>query len=508
MFRKLVWGVSLFAFAATTLNAADKPNVLLIFTDDHRYSGVGILGGQPVKTPHLDQLASEGKIFTDTYLMGSFTGATCIASRAQLLSGRDLFNLRGGGATIPEEHTTIGEAFQRAGYHAHHVGKWHQDRGSLKRSFNDGDTIMGTGGYLTDHFRMPYLDWDPSGAFSPENAYLLTYNAEGKITKRPVSKDDKRGPTGTEKDGPHSSEVFADKASAFIRNRKQGDPPFFMYLAFHAPHDPHHSPQEYLDMYPTESMSLPPAYQLQHPFDNGHLSIRDERLAPWPRTPEVAKNYLAHYYAIITHLDAQIGRVIEALKQSGQYDNTIIAVSGDSGLAVGSWGLTGKQNLYNEGGIHVPIIFSGKITGKGERLDALTYIHDIYPTLTELAGIQTPESVGGRSFAGVVQGKSKSFREYTYHAYRQHQRAYRKGDYKLIEYVRAPDSIRQGQVKFVSGSRVTHLFNIKTDPWETTNLSFQTKYQELLASMKSGMKEAAETYEKKRVPSFWDYYQE
>ena len=104
-----------------------KPNVLLIFTDDHRYSGIHALGGMAVKTPNLDALAENGIVFTHAYLMGAFVGATCMPSRAMLQTGRNLFQLEGAGYNIPEAHTTIGEAFQNGGYYTHMIGKWHQD---------------------------------------------------------------------------------------------------------------------------------------------------------------------------------------------------------------------------------------------------------------------------------------------------------------------------------------------------------------------------------------------
>ncbi len=133
-----------------------KPNVLMIYTDDHRFSGVHALGNQGVKTPNLDELANKGLSFTKTYLMGSFSGATCIPSRAMLLTGRDLFSLDGIGRNIPTTHQTMGEAFMDAGYYAHHVGKWHQDFRSLARSFNGGGKVSGKPRYLTDQYRMPY----------------------------------------------------------------------------------------------------------------------------------------------------------------------------------------------------------------------------------------------------------------------------------------------------------------------------------------------------------------
>ena len=499
--------------AATQLPAqTNRPNVLVIYTDDHRYSGIHALGGQAVQTPNMDALAENGVAFTHTYLMGSFSGATCIPSRAMLHTGRNLFSLDGIGAHIPAEHTTLGEAFMQAGYHAHHIGKWHQDFSSLARSFHSGEKISGKPRYLTDQFRMPYSDWQADGKYRPEDCYLLEYDDVGTIVRRPLNTEDKRGPTGTEQTGPHVSEVLADEAVDFFQayGKKQ---PFFMYLAFPTPHDPRQAPQAYHDLYPIEEMELPPSYMPQHPFDNGHIVLRDELLAAWPRTPRIAKQHLSDYYAIITHLDAQIGRVVAALKDHDLYEETIIVLAGDSGLGVGNHGLMGKQNVYDEDGIHSPFIISGKMwkeAEKGTRVDAFCYIHDIMPTICELAGIPIPETVMGKSLVPVMKGEEDQIRTYTYHAYRQHQRAYRKGEFKLIEYVRAPDSNRQDG-EFVAGSRVTQLFNIAKDPWETHNLADFPAYKERLVSMRAAMREkAAELGDladgKRTTVNFWDYY--
>ncbi|MBA6316131.1 sulfatase-like hydrolase/transferase [Cellulophaga baltica] len=487
------------------------PNVLVIYTDDHRYSGIHALGGMEVQTPNMDALAKNGVVFTNTYLMGAFTGATCVASRAMLLTGTNVFQLQGAGHTIPEKNTTIGETFKNVGYNTHIIGKWHQDGASLKRSFTSGDKIMGKGVYLVDHFRMPFYDWDKAGEFKKEDAYLLVYDEQGKIVKAPIPNDAQRGPTGTEKNGPHTSEVFANEAASYFKSYKSKKP-FLMYLAFHAPHDPRQAPQAFKDLYDIDNIQLPPSYMVQHPFDNGHMFLRDEQLAPWPRTPLVAKKQLADYYAIITHLDAQIGKVITALKESGQYENTLIVLSGDSGLAVGNHGLMGKQNIYDEDGVHVPLIFSGNlIKNKGARYDGFAYIHDIFPTICDFTNVKAPNTVSGKSLLPIINNEVTAIRDYTYHAYRQFQRAYRKGDYKLIEYVRAKDfSKKDGETE--AGSKVTQLFHIKTDPWETQNLSFFPEHRALLTLMRNEMKaKATELGDKKEniegeKYDFWDFY--
>ncbi len=252
----------------------------------------------------------------------------------------------------------------------------------------------------------------------------------------------------------------------------------------------------------------------RHPFDNGAIVLRDEKLAPWPRTAEIARQHLADYYAIITHLDAQIGRVIRLLKEQGQYENTLIVMAGDSGLAVGNHGLLGKQSVYDEDGLHIPFIVSGglvKATDQGKRESALCYIHDITPTICELAGVPIPSSVTGKSLVPVIDGVVEQIRDQTYHAYRQHQRAYRKGDLKLIEYVRAPDRERSGEA-FVSGSRVTQLFDVTKDPWETHNLADFPEHRDTISLLRAEMKKRAvelgDTADGARTTvDFWAYFE-
>lgn len=279
IYRAMVGCLLVFAGSSQLYSQASKPNVLLIYTDDHRYSGIHALGGQPVKTPELDKLARSGLTFTNTYLMGSFVGATCIPSRAMLHTGRNLFQLKDTGSVIPEDHVTVGETFTKAGYHSHFVGKWHQDFQSLARSFHSGSRVSGKPRYLTDQYRMPYSDWQTDGKYSPTDCYLLHYGDDGEVVRRPLTKEDLRGPTGTEKTGPHVSEVLAGDAVAFI-DEYDRDKPFFMYLAFPTPHDPRQAPEKYQAMYPVDTIALPPSYMPQHPFDNGHIVLRDELLAP------------------------------------------------------------------------------------------------------------------------------------------------------------------------------------------------------------------------------------
>ncbi|GAJ05870.1 unnamed protein product, partial [marine sediment metagenome] len=244
---------------------------------DQRFDTIRSLGNKHIVTPHIDSLVHNGTTFTNAYIMGSMSGAVCVPSRAMLMSGRTLFGLEGTGKTIPEEHLTLPEVLRKAGYTTFHTGKWHQDKKSFARCFSTGTNIFFGG--MGNHWNVPVNNFDATGSYPRNQRY----------------KGDK-----------HSSELFSDAAVRFLRDYKD-DKPFFVYVAYTAPHDPRQAPEKYRQMYNPEKIVLPKNFLPEHPFDNGEMKIRDEKLAPWPRTPKEIRRHIADYYAIITHMDAQMG---------------------------------------------------------------------------------------------------------------------------------------------------------------------------------------------------------
>jgi arylsulfatase A-like enzyme len=210
-------------------------------------------------------------------------------------------------------------------------------------------------------------------------------------------------------------------------------------------------------LYNPAKLSLPKNFLPEHPFNNGEMKVRDEALAPWPRTPEIVRQHLAAYYAMITHLDAQIGRVLTALEESGHARNTIVVFASDNGLAVGQHGLLGKQNLYDHS-VRVPLVIGGPGLPKGQRADTFCYLYDLFPTLCELTGTKAPATVEGRSLRPALQDSKARVRESVFFAYRHFQRAVRNDHWKLIRYN-------------VESKRTTQLFDMQADPWETRNLA-------------------------------------
>ena len=255
-------------------------------------------------------------------------------------------------------------------------------------------------------------------------------------------------------DGGEDAKGNADNIIAFIKDHA-GKKPLFLYFAPHEPHDPQHATEEFYQMYKASDIPLPVNFLPYHPFNNGEMTIRDEKTLPWPRTKENVSGKLARYYASTSYFDQQAGRIIEALKQAGQFENTLFIVAGDNGLSLGEHGLLGKQNLYEFGGMHAPLIFAGPGIPKGDS-KAFAYLFDLYPTLCELTGVPVPPGLDARSLAPVIKGRQPKVRDCLFTAYKNSQRSIRDDHWKLIRYPLIDK---------------TQLFDLQADPHEMTDLA-------------------------------------
>ena len=503
---KVLAGAAILGMTDTLTHAADRkastrPNVLVFFTDDQRASTVRALGNQHIHTPNLDKLVARGTAFTRAYMMGGMTGATCVPSRAMLHTGRHLFHLHNRGSRYSDEDTTLGETFRAAGYTTYFTGKRHSlSRDRIKQGFAQGGVVMGFGGYLTDKRRMPMHDWDSSGRYDKKDAYIVS-GAAG-LPKVPVPSQKKKN---TIPPGPFATQLYVDPAVKWIRSYR-GTNPWFMYVSLSAPHDPHEAPESIRRLYDPDRIPLPPNFRTEHSFDNGDLHVRDEKLLPSPRIPQQIKQKIADYYSAITFIDSQFGRLIEALERNSQLDNTIVVFAGDSGLAVGQHGLLGKQNLYEDGGVHIPLIFTGPGIPKNQRRDALVVSCDIFPTLCDLTGIAKPISIDGHSMIPLLQSPEAKIRDSIYLAYREFQRAVVEKRYKLIEYVKVT---KEGTSR---GSRRTRLFDLRQDPWETNSLANDPAHASTLQRLQHKMVRLRQEYDdgtargKELYPEMYEQY--
>ena len=438
--------------ASTSLAArrGTKPNILFIFADDQCYETLSAFGSE-VQTPNLDRLVKRGVVFQNTYNMGSWTPAVCVASRSMLNTGRFLWNARravgnAAGATAKGEFWS--QQLRRAGYRTYMTGKWH----IAPKTRDLFDTVR------DERPGMPKAV--PSGYDRPKSKEDYEKGTKPWATKH----------GGFWQGGKHWSEVVGDHGTDFLKQASTDDKPFFMYLAFNAPHDPRQSPKEYVDRYPLNKVKVPENFMPEYPYADAICGkrLRDERLAPYPRTEYAVKVNRQEYFAIVTHMDTQIGRILKALDESGKADNTVIFFTADHGLAVGHHGLIGKQNMF-EHSMRPPMIVAGPGMPRGKEIEAPVYLQDIMPTTLELAGVEKPDYVQFKSLLPLIRGERNQNYAAIYGAYLNKQRMVRKQQYKLIHY---------------PGIDKYFLYDLDNDPAEMADLAGDTRYAAKMRELK------------------------
>jgi len=416
-----------------------KPNIIFLFADDQSYKAVNALGNSEISTPTMDSFAKEGTTFTHAYNMGGWNGAICLASRAMIISGRSLWRAQEISKEYrnkKETHKTWSKLMESAGYETYMSGKWHI---SAK-----ADTIFNHVGHVLRG--MPFD--------TPEG-----YNRP-KSTTDTLWQPWKKEFGGYWKGGKHWSELVKDDAVSFLDSAATKEKPFFMYVAFNAPHDPRQAPKKYVDMYPLDNVALPDSHLPIYPYAEemgAGKKLRDERLAPFPRTEYAVKVNRQEYYAITTHLDDQLAQIIAALKKNNQWDNTYIFYTADHGLSVGEHGLMGKQNMYDHS-VRVPLMVVGPDIPKGKKVASDVYLQDVMASALELADIKKPDYVEFNSLIDFAMGdRTESYYNGIYGAYEKgSQRMIRKDGFKLIVYPKI-EKIR--------------LYNLENDPQELKDIA-------------------------------------
>ena len=465
-----------------------RPNVLFLFTDDHARFGVGALGDGLVRTPHLDSLIAAGTLFTHAYNMGAWQPAVCLASRAMLNTGRSVWR-----AAELDRRTWAGDTtamadnwaplLRRAGYGTYFSGKWHV---AAPASAQFEVTRHVRPGMPNDNYPFPAM------------RALFARHAPGRPPldsvralfppgyDRPRSEDDASwSPTdvrygGFWAGGRHWTEVVADDGVDFLTAAAADDRPFFMYLAFNAPHDPRQAPRRYQEMYPPAELPVPASFRARYPYEEAiglGPGMRDEDLAPYPRTELAVRTHTSEYYAAISHLDDQVGRILDALHATGQAENTVVIFTADHGLAVGRHGLFGKQNLYDHS-VRVPLSLTGPGFAAGRTVGADVYLQDVMPTTLELAGAPVPDSVEFRSLLPVAAGSAPGLSA-VYLAYTDRQRGVRRGNFKYLWYPDVPTE---------------RLYDLAADPEETNDLAADPAYAERLRELRETFNELERTY--------------
>lgn len=450
----LLLAVMVWQVAAPVMRADERPNVLFLFADDFSFEALGAVGLMDVETPNLDKLSARSVRFSHAYNMGSWSGAVCVASRAMLNTGRYLWRANAVDKKLGAE-AAEGRVWslmmKSAGYRTFMTGKWHVSYAAEKLFDETVNVRSGMPKTVEASYNRP-LPGIPD-AWSPSDRSLGGFWEGGK----------------------HWSEVTADDAIGYLKRGKGTKEPFFMYVAFNAPHDPRQAPESFGAMYPKERVKVPVNFLPEYPYAEAMgagKGLRDEKLAPFPRTEEAVRVHRAEYCALITHLDEQVGRVLAALEASGEAERTWVFFTADHGLAVGHHGLMGKQNMY-EPSLRVPFLAAGPGVKPGV-VEAPIYLQDVMATTLDLAGVKKPEHVEFQSLLPLIRGEStQATAEPVYGAYLRLQRAVIEDGMKLVVYPKAG---------------VVRLFNLKADPEEMNDLAevpeMQGKREALLAKLK------------------------
>ena len=499
-----------------TKEITNKPNILLIVADDLGYSDISTFGGN-IATPVIDGIAKEGMTFSNFHVL-----PTCSPTRSALLTGNDnhvagvgimsemdypaLHNLQltGYSGNLSDQVVTIPEVLGKNGYHTYMVGKWHLGEGPGHDPFDRGfqeTFILGTGG--GSHY-------NDKKALSP--LQLMEYTRNGKLVEPPADF--------------YSSRNYTDSMIQFIDKNKSDGKPFFGFLSYTAVHDPLHAPKEYIDKYKGKfdmgwdslwTLRLQNLKALGLIGNDINKFIKNPMIPQWNKLPKEMKEELARdmevYAAMLDYMDMSIGRVVEYLKKSGQYENTMIVFMSDNG-ANGAVGTTypgnadgkylstfnnkmenrGLKNSYvevgpgwaqastspyrffksfvTEGGIKAPLIIKmpGKANNGGTWNKSFLHVTDIMPTVLQLSGLtdsypkenngKNIHALIGKSILPILKGDSTSIHNNDGMGYELFEmKAYIKGNWKLL---RLPQPFGTGQWQ---------LFDLEKDPGETTDLS-------------------------------------
>lgn len=376
--------------------AAERPNVLFIISDDLTDTALGCYGNKVCKTPNIDRLAARGTRFTRAYCQGTYCGP----SRASFMSGYYPHATGVQGYISPRaaigDRATWAQHFKNAGYHSARVSKiFHMGvPGGIEEGGDGRDHDGGNGAddalSWTERFNSPGPEWKAKGV-----GETLEKNPDG---LKPVVGGNTFVIVAAEGDDDvHSDGKTALKASDLLLQRR--DEPFFLAVGFVRPHVPFVAPKKYFDMYPWERMTLPEKVpgdwdDIPKPGINYKTSVNMQM------DITRQKKAVSGYYAAVSYMDAQVGRVLDALEKSGQADNTIIIFTSDHGYHLGEHDFWAKVSLHDESA-RVPLIISvpGKKPGVS---DSLVELLDLYPTTAKLCGLEVPARLQGRDMSPIL----------------------------------------------------------------------------------------------------------
>jgi iduronate 2-sulfatase len=463
MFQRLFLTLSVCALFSPAFSVEKARNVLLIASDD-LCTALGSYGHPLVKSPNIDKLASRGVLFKNAYCQFPL----CNPSRASFLTGRmpsvtKVLNNRPNFRDAIPDTVTLPQLFKNSGIFTARVGK-------LYHYGVPGD--IGT----------PGMD-DPASWNETVNPRGVDKDVEEEIhtTAPPTAKGSGRfgGQVSwlsvADDRGEHTDGIGAAEGIKLLEAHK--DKPFFLAVGFYRPHTPYVAPKKYFDLYPLDKIKLPetPAgFKEQTPALAITTSPNQEAM-----TDQQRKEAIQAYHASTSYMDAQVGRLIDAVDRLGLAKNTVIVFVSDHGYHLGEYGMWQKQSLFEQSA-RVPLIIAAPGAKKnGTATEALVESLDIYPTVAALCGLEAPKYLDGKSLVPVLDGDAIGVRE---HAYTQVQR----GDNKPGHAVR---TVMYRYIEWSYGADGAQLYDMEKDPFQTKNLANDPAYAQPRAELSAMIQE-------------------
>lgn len=475
-FILFIFAALLFSFSSCRVEDNQEEtgfrNVVFIVSDDHAYTALGAYGNDEIRTPSLDKMAGEGVLFTNAFC----NSPICSASRQSLLTGK--YPQATGVSLLftpfnDTRNTTIAEHLKNQGFATGLIGKTH---------FNDWiwspvveewpdfgfDTLMMTSAHEEWRSSLPAREYPDTLEYYSREVPSTPLGDVWNTLARPARVYDEES-EGT---------FLSRKAIEFIREKK--DDRFCLWLAYREPHAPFHFPLEYAGKYKPEDMTLPGG------------SVEDDRWVPEifrNLNDEQRRGIKAAYYSSVEYLDKNIGLVLDALKEEGLDENTLVVYLGDNGYLLYDHKRFEKHTMWSPS-VEIPLIIKGGNLPKGLVTDAVTGGVDIVPTVCDLLDVPAMEEAQGVSFRGVLEGRQTDYKPYAFSLF--------------LEDNMAMVSSKKWKYVFMTGKRdlgleyatgfgapgITHmLYDLENDPGETTNLAMDDAHREQLDMMKVALLE-------------------
>lgn len=482
----------------------EKPNILFIAIDDLK-PVLNCYGESQMLTPNIDRLAKMGTVFMNNY----FQQAVCAPTRASLLTGQRpdytrVWDLKTQIRDMVPNVVTLPQYFRQNGYTTATIGKVFDQRSVDKGMDVPSWSIpaVSYGKMPSSEFAKGFQDFVGNYQLPETKAKLLKIEAEAKARGLNGKELDdfmhNQGPAYESADVPddaYMDGVVARKATAMLAQFAKEKKPFFYAVGFVKPHLPFVAPKKYWDLYDRSEIKISPIQQLSigapdyatqnsGELINGYVQGNFERFTDGskPQAEAVQKELIHGYYASVSYMDAQVGKLLDELKKQGLDKNTIIVFWGDHGWHLGDHGLWCKQDNLEQA-THAPLIIATPQYKGNQKAQGLSEFVDVFPTLTDLAGLKTPEGLAGKSLVPILKNPKIEGKTYVQSQYP------RKGDkimgytirtkqYRYIAWYQ--QNFRKDKVLATASPVAVELYDYKKDALETENLATKSEYKAIL----------------------------